>query len=100
MARARSWRLADEPEAIEDADIPLMSVATFVEISIVIETRHSAEGAPCELRRLLSYALAISTGEPLLFKGNNFGHTASIVACRIEVNAQRLRRPKSHDESP
>jgi uncharacterized protein with PIN domain len=31
-------------EAIEAADAGLMSVATFVEISIVIEVRHGAEG--------------------------------------------------------
>lgn len=31
-------------EAIEAADSRLMSVATFVEISIVIEARHGAEG--------------------------------------------------------
>ena len=31
-------------EAIEAADARLMSVATFVEISIVIETRYGAEG--------------------------------------------------------
>lgn len=31
-------------EAIEAADARLMSVATFVEISIVIEARHGAEG--------------------------------------------------------
>jgi ribonuclease VapC len=31
-------------EAIEAADARLMSVATFVEISIVIEARHGSEG--------------------------------------------------------
>jgi len=31
-------------EAIEAADARLMSIATFVEISIVIEARHGAEG--------------------------------------------------------
>lgn len=42
--------LADEPErrafneAIEAADARYMSVATFVEASIVIEARHGAEG--------------------------------------------------------
>jgi ribonuclease VapC len=101
-------------EAIENADDRLMSVATFVEISIVIEARHGAEGlrdldhfigrAGIELVRVdadhgkvacsafcrfgrgrhraglnygdcFSYALAISTGEPLLFKGDDFVHT-------------------------
>ena len=101
-------------EAIEAADVRLLSVATFVEICIVIEARHGAEGvrdldhfiarAGIELLPLdaevgklacgafsrfgkgrhraglnygdcFSYALAISTGEPLLFKGDDFAHT-------------------------
>lgn len=112
--------LADEPErpafvaAIEAADTRLISVATLVEISIVLETRHGAEGprqldlfidragieiVPVdvqqarEARRAFSrfgkgrhaaglnfgdcfaYALAITTGEPLLFKGGDFSRT-------------------------
>ena len=101
-------------EAIEAADARLMSVATFVEISIVVEARYGAEGlrdldhfvarADIELIPVdagqgtlargafsrfgkgrhraglnygdcFSYALAISTGEPLLFKGDDFVHT-------------------------
>lgn len=101
-------------EAIETADARLVSVATFVEISIVIEARYGAEGlrdldhfigrAAIELVPVdaghgtlareafsrfgkgrhraglnygdcFSYALAISTGEPLLFKGDDFVHT-------------------------
>ena len=101
-------------EAIEAADARLMSVATLVEISIVIEARHGAEGlrdldhfigrAGIELVGVdaehgklacsassrfgkgrhraglnygdcFSYALATSTGEPLLFKGYDFGYT-------------------------
>jgi ribonuclease VapC len=101
-------------EAIELADARLMSVATFVEISIVIEARHGAEGlrdldhfisrAAIELVLVdaehgkvarsaysrfgkgghhaglnygdcFSYALAMSTGEPLLCKGDDFVHT-------------------------
>lgn len=101
-------------EAIEAADARLMSVATFVEISIVIEVRHGAEGlrdvdhfiarAGLELVPVdaehgrvartafsrfgrgrhraglnygdcFSYALAISTGQPLLCKGDDFVHT-------------------------
>lgn len=101
-------------EAIEAADARLMSVATFVEISIVIEARHGAEGlrdldhfigragidlvsveaehgtvargafsrfgrgrhrAGLNYGDCFSYALAISTGEPLLFKGDDFAHT-------------------------
>ena len=101
-------------EAIEAADARLLSVATFVEISIVVEVRHGAEGlrdldhfigrAGIELVPVdaehgdvartaftrfgkgrhraglnygdcFSYALALSTGEPLLFKGDDFVHT-------------------------
>ena len=101
-------------EAIEAADARLLSVATFVEISVVVEVRHGAEGlrdldhfigrAGIELVPVdaehgdvartaftrfgkgrhraglnygdcFSYALAISTGEPLLFKGDDFVHT-------------------------
>ena len=101
-------------EAIEAADARLMSAATFVEISIVIEVRHGAEGlrdldhfigragieivavdadhgnvarsafsrfgkgrhrAGLNYGDCFSYALAISTGEPLLFKGDDFVHT-------------------------
>ena len=101
-------------EAVEAADARLMSVATFVEISIVIEARHGAEGlrdldhfiarAGIELVAVDSeqattargafgrfgkarhraglnygdcflYALAILRGEPLLFKGDDLGHT-------------------------
>ena len=112
--------LHDEPErrsyveAIEIADSRLLSVANWVEISIVIEARHGAEGtrdldyfierAAIELvpvdteqgriareafRRFgkvrhraglnygdcFAYALAMVAGEPLLFKGDDFGHT-------------------------
>ena len=101
-------------EAIEAADARLMSVATFVEISIVIESRHGAEGlrdldhfigrAGIELVPVdaehgkvacmgfsrfgkgrhraglnygdcFSYALAVTTGEPLLCKGDDFVHS-------------------------
>src|SRR6266545_5007953 len=112
--------LADEPErrafieAIEAAASRQMSTATFVETSIIIESRYGAEGvrdldlflsrAGIELvavdndqahvaRRAFSrfgkgrhsaglnygdcfsYALASVAGEPLLFKGDDFGHT-------------------------
>ncbi len=101
-------------EAIEAADSRLMSIATFVEISIVIEARHGAEGlrdldhfisragiefvvvdeeqgktarggfsrfgkgrhrAGLNYGDCFSYALALLTGEPLLFKGEDFGRT-------------------------
>lgn len=101
-------------EAIEAADSRFMSAATFVEVSIVIESRFGAEGlrdldvfierADIEIaavdseqahmaRRAFSrfgkgrhraglnygdcfpYALAIALGEPLLYKGEDFGQT-------------------------
>ncbi len=101
-------------DAIEAADSVCMSVASFVEISIVIESRYGGEGLR-DLDRFLaqahielipvdrqqaqlarsafsrfgkgrhraglnygdcfSYAAAISTGESLLCKGNDFLHT-------------------------
>jgi ribonuclease VapC len=101
-------------EAIEAADSTRMSVASFVESSIVIESRYGAEGlrdldrfiarAGIELIPMdgeqgqlarsafsrfgmgrhraglnygdcFSYAAAISLGEPLLCKGDDFIHT-------------------------
>jgi ribonuclease VapC len=112
--------LTDEPERrdfiekIEAADSRLLSTATFVEISILLEARYGPHGtrdldlflakAAIELvpvddehareaRRAwarfgkgrhpaslnfgdcFAYALAIVTGEPLLFKGDDFGKT-------------------------
>ena len=112
--------LADEPEretfvnALEQADVRTLSAATFVEISVVLEARHGAEGVrqldlfldragieivpvneehALEARRAFgrfgkgrheaglnfgdcfSYALAIISGEALLFKGDDFSHT-------------------------
>lgn len=112
--------LADEPErrafneAIEAADSRMMSAATFVEISIVTESRHGAEGlrdldlfisraaiqlVPVDAEQAhvacrafsrfgkgrhparlnygdcFSYALATVIGEPLLYKGDDFGKT-------------------------
>ncbi len=101
-------------EAIEGSDSRLMSVATWVEASIVMEARADADGlsdldlfvgragirlVPLDLEQAtaarraftrfgkgrhraglnygdcFSYALAIVLGEPLLFKGDDFGHT-------------------------
>jgi len=101
-------------EAIEAAESRRMSAATFVEVSIVIESRFGAEGirdldlfiersgiglTPVDseqaqaARRAYSrfgkgrhpaglnygdcfaYALAMVLGEPLLYKGNDFGRT-------------------------
>jgi ribonuclease VapC len=112
--------LADGPErerfvnALEQADARTISAATFVEISIVLETRHGAEGVrqldlfldragieivpvnaehALEARRAygrfgkgrheaglnlgdcFSYALAIISGEALLFKGDDCSRT-------------------------
>jgi len=112
--------LSGEPEqdafiqAIEQADTRLLSAATLLEASIVIEARYGSAGAH-HLDRLLdraavevvpvdveqaraaraawrrygkgrhsaalnfgdcfSYALAVTCGEPLLFKGNDFART-------------------------
>lgn len=101
-------------ELIEAADSRLVSAATFVETSIVIEVRYGAEGlrdfdlflnrsateivpvdreqaeaarrafsrfgrgrhrAALNYGDCFSYALATTKGEPLLFKGDDFGHT-------------------------
>jgi ribonuclease VapC len=112
--------LTSEPErrafidAIEAADVRLISAASFVEASIILEVRHGAEGirhldlfldraglevAPVdeeqarEARRgfalfgkgrheaglnfgdCFAYALAMTSGEPLLFKGDDFART-------------------------
>ena len=112
--------LYKEPEAatfakiIHDADVCRMSVASYVELSIVIENQLGAEGmrqAEAFFRRAgitiepvtidhgelarqafldfgkgrhkaglnfgdcFPYALAKATGEPLLFKGNDFSQT-------------------------
>lgn len=109
-----------EPEAapfaqlIHDAEVCRMSVASFVELSMVVENQLGPEGmrqAEAFFRRAgvviepvtvdhgelarqafldfgkgrhkaglnygdcFSYALAKATGEPLLFKGNDFGQT-------------------------
>lgn len=112
--------LLDEPErrtfneAIESADSRTMSVASFVEVSIVVESRFGAEGlrdfdlfveragiefAAVDLEQAraarraftrfgkgrhpaglnfgdcFAYALATMRGEPLLYKGDDFGNT-------------------------
>jgi len=112
--------LADEPErrvfiaAIEATEARHLSAATLVEVSIVIEGRHGAEGlrdldhfvasagidlvtvdaeqanvarrafsrygkgrhrARLNYGDCFSYALAMVLSEPLLFKGDDFGHT-------------------------
>ena len=114
-----------EPEArdfvrlIHDADMSRISVATYVELSMVVESQLGADGmrqtetffrragiviepvtiAQGELARqafldfgkgrhkaalnygdCFSYALAKATGEPLLFKGNDFGQTDIVSA--------------------
>jgi len=106
-------------EAIEAADSRQLSTATFVEASMVIDSRHGAEGVRVldlflsrsgidliavddeqarEARRAFSrygkgrhaaglnfadcfaYALAITRGEPLLFKGEDFTKTDVVAA--------------------
>ena len=112
--------LGDEPErsafnrAIEAADRRILSVASFLETSMVIDSRHGAEGVrdldlfiakanidlvavdedqayvaraafrsygkgrhPASLNfgDCFAYALAKTSGEPLLFKGSDFPQT-------------------------
>lgn len=112
--------LLDEPDAdslrlaIADSATRLMSAATLVKVSLVIESRHGEPGGreldllisrlgivlvpvdaeqAAEARRgwrrfgrgrhsaglnygdLFSYALSKQTGEPLLFKGDDFART-------------------------
>ena len=101
-------------ESMEAAESRLVSAATFVETSLVIESRYGLEGlrdldlflttggvevtavdvdqahaarrafsrfgkgrhrAGLNYGDCFSYALSITTGEPLLFKGDDFGHT-------------------------
>lgn len=121
-------------EANEAADVRLMSVATFVEISIVIEARHGAEGlrdldhfisragiefvavdaehgklaraafsrfgegrhrAGLNYGDCFSYAPATMSGEPLLFKGDDFGYTdVSIVDWSYARRSKQLRRAR------
>lgn len=109
--------LRDEPErsafnrAIEAADRPILSVASFLEESMVIDTRHGPDGvrdldlfiakadidlvavdadqayvaraafrsygkgrhpAGLNFGDCFAYALAKTSGEPLLFKGSDF----------------------------
>jgi ribonuclease VapC len=106
-------------EALAEADSVVMSVASFVEVSIVIDARYGADGL-MELDRFLrsarielavvdreqgrlardafrrfgkgrhpaglnfgdcfTYALAMALGQPLLFKGEDFGKTDAIAA--------------------
>ena len=117
--------LQDEPERrvfneiIEAADERRISAASFVEASIVIETRYEAEGlrdfdlylakaaieiyavdedqalaarrafrdygrgrhaAALNFGDCFAYALAVTLGEPLLFKGSDFARTDVAVA--------------------
>ena len=101
-------------EAIEAAEARFVSAATFVELSIVMESRHGAEGvrhvdefieragieivpvdqeqarearrawsrfgkgrhpAGLNLGDCFAYALAVTAGEELLFKGGDFTKT-------------------------
>jgi ribonuclease VapC len=88
-------------EAIADADLPLISAATVVEVGIVMLNRHGPKGARSVTSRhaqlaleayasygkgrksaaslnygdCFSYALAKATGLPLLFKGRDFSGT-------------------------
>jgi ribonuclease VapC len=69
-------------DAIAEAPNCRISAAAFVEASIVAESRIGDQGIrQCRhadglnFGDCFSYALAKSTGEPLLFKGTDFGQT-------------------------
>jgi ribonuclease VapC len=101
-------------EAIEGAEVRMISAGTFIETSIVLEARYGAEGvrlfdrfreragldivdvdeqqarearqaysrfgkgqhpAGLNFGDCFSYALAVTSGEPLLFKGSDFAQT-------------------------
>lgn len=63
----------------------MLSVASFVELSIVVEARFGAQGvrhldrflepADVNFGECFSYALAESLGKPQLFKGEGFSRT-------------------------
>ena len=88
--------LFDEPhsagmiEAMEAAPIRLLSVASLVEATLVVEGRKGPQAQGCEAFRTygkgrhaaglnlgdcFAYALAKATGEPLLFKRDDFTRT-------------------------
>jgi ribonuclease VapC len=66
--------LLDEPEAeeyrtaVEEDATRLVSAATLLEAALVIEARKGEPGG-------LAYAVARTSGEPLLFKGAAFAKT-------------------------
>ena len=61
-------------EAIANAPKRLLSAFSALETSIVIESKKGEPGGR-ELDLLLSYALCKYSGEPLLFKGDDFSKT-------------------------
>ena len=75
--------LTDEPgapdfeAAIEADPVRLMSTASYLEAGIVIETRFGKgrHRAGLNYGDCFAYALAKTSGEPLLFKGDDFVHT-------------------------
>lgn len=70
-------------EAIESADLPRMSVASFVETSIVIESRYGAEGLR-DLDRFLSRA-----GIELVPVDQQHGHLARSAFSRFGKGRHR-----------
>jgi hypothetical protein len=74
-------------EAIEAADARLMSVATFVEISIVIEARHGAEGL-----RDLDHFIGRATIE-FVAVGAEHGKTARSAFSRFGKGRHRAAAP-------
>ncbi|BBZ39088.1 type II toxin-antitoxin system VapC family toxin [Mycobacterium conspicuum] len=138
--------LTDEPEAehlelaVETDQVRLMSVASYVETAIVIETRFGDPGGreldlwlhraavdlvnvdsdQADIARVayrtygkgrhraglnygecFSYALAKISGQPLLFKGDDFAHTDIRVVSAVldeQGNADDADQPDAGDE--
>ena len=66
-------------QAIAESDSCSISAATFVEVAIVVEAQ--TKDAGLNFGDCFSYALAKTTGEPLLFKGEDFKKTD--IACAL-----------------
>lgn len=79
LAKPDAERFAN---ALGEAPTRLMSAVTCVELSFVIEGKKGEAGraAGLNIGDCFSYALAATTGHPLLFKGDDFVHTDVRVA--------------------
>ena len=64
---SREARVTIEPVTVEQAHLARRAYRTY--------GRGSGSPARLNLGDCFAYALATAAGEPLLFKGNDFGHT-------------------------